>query len=119
MYSNKVNKDNGVLLDQIGKLTGYLVSKRYPEKLRRIRFFDEETDNDPEFLSSSLDITTEEIAQLYKYRWKVQLFFEWIKQHQVYSIIIAYCLVALVRNKLKADRSTNELKIDEVKYCKY
>jgi len=125
MYSNKVNKDNGVMLDQIGKLTGYQVSKRYPEKLRRIRFYDEETGNDLEFLSNSFDITAEEIAQLYKYRWKVELFFKWIKQHlkvksfwgtslnavkiQVYSAIIAYCLVALVRNKLKVDRSTYEI----------
>ena len=125
MYSNKVNKDNGVLLDQIGKLTGFYVSKDYPEKLRRIKFYDEETDNDLEFLSNSFDITAEEIAQLYKYRWKVELFFKWIKQHlkvksfwgtslnavkiQVYSAIIAYCLVALVRNKLKVDRSTYEI----------
>ena len=125
MYSNKVNKDNGVLLDQIGKLTGFYVSKDYPEKLRRIKFYDEETDNYLEFLSNSFDITAEEIAQLYKYRWKVELFFKWIKQHlkvksfwgttqnavkiQVYSAIIAYCLVALVRNKLKVDRSTYEI----------
>lgn len=125
MYSNKVNKDNGVLLDQIGKLTGFYVSKDYPEKLRHIKFYDEETDNNLEFLSNSFDITAEEIAQLYKYRWKVELFFKWIKQHlkvksfwgttqnavkiQVYSAIIAYCLVALVRNKLKVDRSTYEI----------
>lgn len=125
MYSNKVNKDNGVLLDQIGKLTGFYVSRDYPEKLRRIKFYDEETDNDLEFLSNSFDITAEEIAQLYKYRWKVELFFKWIKQHlkvksfwgtslnavkiQVYSAIVAYCLVALVRNKLKVDHSTYEI----------
>ncbi len=125
MYSNKVNKDNGVLLDQIGKLTGFYVSKDYPEKLRYIKSYDEETDNDLEFLSNSFDISAEEIAQLYKYRWKVELFFKWIKQHlkvksfwgttlnavkiQVYSAIIAYCLVALVRNKLKVDRSTYEI----------
>ena len=125
MYSNKVNKENGVLLDQIGKLTGFYVLKDYPEKLRHIKFYDEETDNDLEFLSNSFDISAEEIAQLYKYRWKVELFFKWIKQHlkvksfwgttlnavkiQVYSAIIAYCLVALVRNKLKVDRSTYEI----------
>jgi hypothetical protein len=125
MYSNKVDKDNGVLLDQIGKLTGFYVSKKYPEKLRRIQFYDGETDNDLEFLSNNLDLTAEEIAQLYKNRWKVELFFKWIKQHlkiksfwgtsqnavkiQVYSEIIAYCLVALVRNKLKVDRSTYEI----------
>jgi hypothetical protein len=125
MYSNKVNKDNGVLLDQIGKLTGFYVSKDYPQKLRRIKFYDKETDNDLEFLSNSFDIIAGEIAQLYKYRWKVELFFKWIKQHlkvksfwgttlnavkiQVYSAIIAYCLVALIRNKLKVDSSTYEI----------
>jgi len=81
IYSNNVNKDNGVLLYQIGKLTGFYVSKDYPEKLRHIKFYDEETDNDLEFLSNNFDITAEEIAQLYKYRWKVELFFKWIKQH--------------------------------------
>ena len=125
MYSRKVNKDNGVLLDQTGKLTGYYQVKSYPEKLRRIKFYDEETDNRLTFLSNNFDLTAEEIAQLYKYRWKVELFFKWIKQHlkiksfwgttlnavkiQVYSAIIAYCLVALVRNKLKVDRSTYEI----------
>jgi hypothetical protein len=125
LYSNKVNKDNGVLLDQTGKLTGFYVSKNYPEKLRRIKFYDEETDNDLMFLSNNLDLMAEEIAQLYKYRWKVELFFKWIKQHlkirsfwgtslnavkiQVYTAIIAYCLVALVRNKLKIDRSIYEI----------
>jgi len=125
MYSNKVNKNNGVLLDQIGKLTGFYVSKKYPEKLRLIKFYDEETDNELEFLSNNFDLKAEEIAQLYKYRWKVELFFKWIKQHlkiksfwgtsqnavkiQVYSAIIAYCLVALVRNKLKVDRSIYEI----------
>ncbi len=125
IYSNKVNKDTGVLLDQIGKLTGFYPSKYYPKKLRRIRFYDEETDNELEFLSNNFDLKAEEIAQLYKYRWKVELFFKWIKQHlkiksfwgtsqnavkiQVYSAIIAYCLVALIRNKLKVDRSTYEI----------
>lgn len=125
MYSREVNKDNGVLPDQTGKLTGYYQVKSYPEKLRRIKFYDEETDNRLTFLSNNFDLTAEEIAQLYKYRWKVELFFKWIKQHlkiknfwgttlnavkiQVYSAIIAYCLVALVRNKLKVERSTYEI----------
>lgn len=125
MYSKKVNKKKGVMLDQIGKLTGFYVSKNYPKKLRRIKFYDEETDNKLEFLSNNFDLKAEEIAQLYKYRWKVELFFKWIKQHlkiksfwgtsqnavktQVYSAIIAYCLVALVRNKLKVDRSIYEI----------
>jgi len=125
IYSNKVCKENGIMLDQIGKLTGFYVSKKYPEKLRRIKLYDAETDNELEFLSNNFILTSEEIAQLYKYRWKVELFFKWIKQHlkiksfwgtslnavkiQVYSALIAYCLVALVRNKLKIDRSTYEI----------
>ena len=125
MYSKKVCKGNGVLVDQIGKLTGFYTSQDYPEKLRRIKYYDKETDKVLVFLSNNLDLTAEEIAQLYKYRWKVELFFKWIKQHlkiksfwgtslnavktQVYSAIIAYCLVALLRNKLKVDRSTYEI----------
>jgi hypothetical protein len=125
IYSNKVCKKNGVLLDQIVKLTGFYAFKKYPIKLRYIKFYDEETDNHLEFISNNLDLSAEEIDQLYKYRWKVELFFKWIKQHlkiksfwgtslnavkiQVYSAIIAYCLVALVRNKLKVDRSTYEI----------
>jgi hypothetical protein len=125
MYSNKVRKENGVLLDQIVRLTGFYAFKKYPEKLRYIKFYDEETDNNLEFISNNFDLSAEEIARLYKYRWKVELFFKWIKQHlkiksfwgtslnavkiQVYSAIIAYCLVALVRNKLKVERSTYEI----------
>lgn len=125
MYSRKVNKDNGVLLDQTGKLTGFYTSKEYQEKLRRIKFYDEETDNHLMILSNNFDLTAEQIAQLYKYRWKVELFFKWIKQHlkiksfwgttlnavkiQVYSAIIAFCLVALIRNKMKVERSTYEI----------
>lgn len=125
MYSRKVNKDNGVLLDQTGKLTGFYTSKEYQKKLRRIKFYDEETDNHLMILSNNFDLTAEQIAQLYKYRWKVELFFKWIKQHlkiksfwgttlnavkiQVYSAIIAFCLVALIRNKMKVERSTYEI----------
>ena len=78
IYSNKVNKDNGVLLDRIGKLTVFYASKKYPENLRRVKFYDEETENVLEFLSNNFDLTAEEIAQLFKYRWKVELFFKWI-----------------------------------------
>jgi hypothetical protein len=125
MYSNKVNKDNGVLLNQTGKLTGFNTAKGYSLKLRRIKFYDQETDKRLMLLSNNFDLTAEEIAQLYKYRWKVELFFKWIKQHlkiksfwgttlnavkiQVFSAVIAYCLVALIRNKLKIDRSTYEI----------
>lgn len=125
MYSTQVNRDNGVLVDQIGRLTWFYSKKSFPEKLRRIKFHDQEADKQLIFITNNLSLKAEDIAQLYKYRWKVELFFKWIKQHlkiksfwgttlnavkiQVYSAIIAYCLVALVRNKLKINRSTYEI----------
>src|ERR1035437_748382 len=125
MYSNKINKKSGVLSDQVGKLEGYHSLKDYPEKLRRIKYHDEETEKTLVFLTNNFDLKAEEIALLYKYRWKVELFFKWIKQHmkiksfwgvtpnavkiQIYSAIIVYCLVAIISNKLKVDRSTYEI----------
>ena len=125
MYSNKINKKSGVLSDQVGKLEGYYSLKDYPEKLRRIKYHDEETEKTLVFLTNNFNLKAKEIALLYKYRWKVELFFKWIKQHlkiksfwgvtpnavkiQIYSAIIVYCLVAIISNKLKVDRSTYEI----------
>lgn len=125
MYSRKFNKSTGVKCDQVGKLSGFYVSKEYPEKLRRIKFYDQETDRTFVFLSNNLELSAEQIAFLYKNRWQIELFFKWIKQHlkikafwgtsenavriQVYSAIIAYCLVAIVGKQLKIERSTYEI----------
>lgn len=125
MYSNKVNKNNGVKVDQIGKLTGFYISKDYPEKIRRIKYYDFESKRNFTFLTNNKDLTAEQIALLYKNRWQVELFFKWIKQHlkvksfwgtsenavriQIYSAIIAYCLVAVVGHDLKLKRSTYEI----------
>lgn len=125
MYSNKVNKENGVKVDQIGKLTGFYVSKDYPDKIRRVKYYDFESKRNFIFLTNNTDLTAEQIALLYKNRWQVELFFKWIKQHlkvksfwgtsenavriQIYSAIIAYCLVAIVGHDLKLERSTYEI----------
>lgn len=125
MYSNKVDKSAGVQCDQIGKLSGFYTSKEYPEKLRRIKFYDEETKRTFAFLTNNMELTSNEIALLYKNRWQVELFFKWIKQHlkiksfwgtsenavriQIYSAIISYCLVSIVSHDLKIDRSTYEI----------
>jgi hypothetical protein len=125
MYSAKVDKSTGVMCDQIGKLTGFYVSKQYPEKLRKVKFHDEETDRTFIFLTNNFELTALEIALLYKNRWQVELFFKWIKQHlkiksfwgttenavriQIYSAIISYCLVAIIGHDLKIDRSTYEI----------
>lgn len=125
LYSLKSNKEAGVKSDQIGKLTGFYVSKDYPEKLRRVKFYDKESDRTFVFLSNNFELSAEEIAFLYKNRWQIELFFKWIKQHlkikafwgitenavriQVYSAIISYCLVAIVGSSLKIERSTYEI----------
>jgi hypothetical protein len=125
MYSNKVNKTTGVQCDQVGKLSGFYVSKQYPDKLRRVKFYDEETKRTFVFLTNNFELSAVHIALLYKNRWQVELFFKWIKQHlkikcfwgtsenavriQIYSAIITYCLVAIVGYDLKIDRSTYEI----------
>ncbi len=125
MYSNAVDKNTGVKCDQIGKLTGFYQSKDYPEKIRRIKFYDEETSREFIFLTNNFELSAEDIAYLYKNRWQVELFFKWIKQHlkvknfwgnsenavriQIYSAIITYCLVAIVGHDLKLKSSTYEI----------
>jgi len=125
MYSRAVDKTTGVQSDHIGKLEIYKSKIEYPEKLRRIKFYDDEHDKDLVFLTNNMDLKASEIAFLYKKRWAVELFFKWMKQHlkiksfwgttlnavkiQMYCAVIAYCLVALVGNKLKVERSIYEI----------
>jgi hypothetical protein len=125
MYSRVVDKSTGVLNDQIGMLVVYKSRTEYPEKLRRIKYYDSEHDKDLVFLTNNMDLNASEIALLYKKRWEVELFFKWMKQHlkiksfwgitlnavkiQMYCAVIAYCLVALVGNKLKVNRTIYEI----------
>jgi hypothetical protein len=125
MYTRPVDKTNGVRYDQIGKLEGFYTKKDYPEKLRRIKYYDSESKKDFVFLTNNIDLEAAEIAMLYKKRWEVELFFKWMKQHlkiksfwgrtqnavkiQIYCAVITYCLVAIVGNKLKVDRSIYEI----------
>lgn len=125
MYSLKIDKSSGVLCDQIGKLKGFYVSKEYPVKLRRVKFYDKETKRTFVFLTNNFQVTSNQVALLYKNRWQIELFFKWIKQHlkiksfwgtsenavriQIYSAIITYCLVAIVGKELKIERSTYEI----------
>ena len=125
MYSKKHDKNSGVRSDQIGKLQGFYSFKEYPKKIRRIKFYDEETRRTFVFLTNNFDLSANQIAYLYKNRWQVELFFKWIKQYlkikafwgasenavriQIYTAIIAYCLVAIVKSKLKIESSTYEI----------
>ena len=81
LYSHTVNKIKGIFCDQTNLLNGYYAAKDYPVKMRRIKFYDEETGNCLIFFTNNFHITANEIAQLYKHWWKIELFFKWIKQH--------------------------------------
>lgn len=125
MYSQKVDKDAGIKCDQIGTFTNQKSFGRYPQKLRRIKYYDSLTDVEFVFLTNNLELSALEIAILYKNRWLVELFFKWIKQHlkvksfwghtpnavktQLYCAIIAYCLVAIIGKQLEIGRSTYEI----------
>lgn len=81
LFSRPVNKGAGILVDQIVVLVGYYAKKDYPDKLRRIKFYDEEQDRVLVFLTNNLALSAQTIARRYKCRWQVERFFKWLKQH--------------------------------------
>jgi hypothetical protein len=81
IYSNKVDRTTNVICDQIGVFTGFYASNEYPTKIRRVKYFDQEDKRTFVFLTNNMELSAFEIALLYKNRWKVELFFKWIKQH--------------------------------------
>jgi hypothetical protein len=121
LYSNPVDKSNGVQCDQIVTLKGYYAKRDYPEKLRRIRYFDSKNNQTFVFLTNNFVLPAQTIADLYRCRWQVELFFKWIKQHlrikafygttenavktQVWIAISVYVLVAIVKKTLNLDQS--------------
>lgn len=125
VYSNKVDKSTGVQVDQTIRLNNFYPSKRYPERLRRIKYYDKQTDLTLEFFTNNFELQATEIARLYKYRWTVELFFKWIKQHlkiktfwgysenavriQIYSAIIAYVSVVIMKNKCNIKHTPYEI----------
>jgi hypothetical protein len=125
LYSRKVDKSKGVIYDQIIMLNGYYAIKDYPEKLRRIKFKDESSDKVLIFLTNNMHHAAEDIAQLYKHRWKIELFFKWIKQHlkiksfwgqsenavrtQIWIAVSVYVLVAIAKKKFMLKHSLYEI----------
>lgn len=90
MYSREVDKTTGIKCDQIGMLETYKSLKAYPNKLRRVKYYDEELDREFVFITNNMELSAEEIALLYKSRWQVELFFKWIKQHLKVNLLGHY-----------------------------
>ena len=120
-YSNAVDKSTGVQCDQTIILTTHYPAKKYPEALRRIRFYDIERQKRLVFLTNNFDLPAVTIAKLYKSRWDIETFFRWIKQHlriksffgtsenavkvQIWTAIATYLLVAIMKKDFKLEQS--------------
>jgi hypothetical protein len=120
-YSRPVDKSTGLRSDQTVILTGVDTATTYPEPLRQIRYYDADTDKRFVFITNNFSLDAIIIAQLYKARWRVELFFKWIKQHlrikafygtsenavktQIWIAVSVYVLVAIVKKELGLDQS--------------
>ena len=121
LYSAPVDKNLGIICDQTVRLTGVKTAKAYPEKLRRIKYYDKQTDKQFTFLTNNFVLDAKAVADLYKCRWQVELFFKWIKQHlkiksffgisenavktQIWIAISVYVLVAIMKKNLRLEHS--------------
>jgi hypothetical protein len=119
--SQSVDKNIGVMCDQIIRLSGFYTSQDYPDRLRRIKYYDTETDKTLVFITNNFLLPSLTIAKLYKCRWQVELFFKWIKQHlriksfygtstnavktQIWIALSVYLIVAIIKKRLKLDAS--------------
>lgn len=115
-YSHSIDKSTGVRSDQTIVLTGLKTRKLYPDPLRRVSFYSEENDKRLVFLTNNFNLPSPTIATLYRYRWRVELFFKWIKQHlrikcffgtsenavktQVWISVAVYLLIAILKKQL-------------------
>ena len=125
LTSRSVDKSLGIICDQEINLTGVLSSEKYPEPLRRIRFYDAEFERTFVFLTNNFKLKALTVTQLYKHRWKIELFFKWIKQNlkvqsfwgftenavktQIWTAISVYVLVAIAKKKLNLEHSPYEI----------
>ena len=119
LYSHKVDKNTGVKSDQTVALRGFYSKRDYPDKLRRIKYFDADKNRSFVFLTNQFTLPPLTIAELYRYRWRVEIFFKWIKQHlrikcfygtsenavktQIWIAVATYVLVAIMKKRLKIE----------------
>ena len=119
--SHTIDSSSGVLRDQVIVLSGIKTSQYYPEKLRRVKYHDSETNKTLVFLTNNFNLSAVTIAELFRYRWHIELFFKWIKQHlrikafygtsenavktQIWIAVSMYLLVAIMKKMLKIELS--------------
>jgi hypothetical protein len=124
-HSHSIDKTTGLRSDRTILLTGPLVSKKYPQPLRRVSFYDTEHQRKLVFLTNNFTLPALSIAQLYRCRWQIELFFKWIKQHlrikafygnsinavksQVWIAVSVYLLVAILKKELGSQLTLNEI----------
>jgi hypothetical protein len=113
------------MCDQQIMLKGFYSIQLYKNKLRKVKFYNAEQNRTFVFVSNNFELTAIEIAMLYKYRWKIELFFKWIKQHlkiksfwspsenavkiQIYIAIITYTFIVIIKGKLKLKQTAYEI----------
>ena len=118
-YSAEVDKTTGVICDQTGILKSTLAIKKYPDKIRRIKYNDIVSGITYVFITNNMMLNPSMIAALYKQRWQVELFFKWIKQHlkiksffgtsrnavytQIWIAVSIYVLIAIIKKELKSE----------------
>jgi len=121
VYSHPVDKTTGLICDQSVMLTGFYQAKDYPDKLRRVKYYDAVTDKTLVFLTNNFTLPAITITELYRCRWQVELFFKWIKQNlriktfygtsenavkaQIWIAVSVYLLVAIMKKRLKIEAS--------------
>lgn len=121
LYSQSIDKQTGVRSDQIIHLTGPKSRLRYPDKLRRVRYYDSDLERYFVFLTNNMEISALTVADLYHERWKIELFFKWVKQHlrikafygtsanavktQVWIAVCVYLLVAIIKKRINTELS--------------
>ena len=121
VYSHQLDRSAGLICDQSVMLTGFYQVKHYPDKLRRVKYYDAKTDKILVFLTNNFSLPAMTIAELYRNRWQVELFFKWIKQNlriktfygtsenavkaQIWIAVSVYLLVAIMKKRLKIEAS--------------
>ncbi|MBP5690291.1 MAG: IS4 family transposase, partial [Bacteroidales bacterium] len=124
-WTRRFPAGSGILSDCVGYMNGQQTREKYPDKIRRIIYWEQEENKKFIFFTNALDISPMQVAELYHQRWNIELFFKWLKQHlkikkfwgttenavriQLYSAITAYCMMAIVQKKMGIKRSIYEM----------